>query len=112
METERLLIDPVRETDREDYFRNISHDRKVLETFICTYTATPEDLDLDRILVSADLDTIKERFRVRMRGILPPPVEQMLEKKHGMFDGGTYDFRFDGVSGSAADLCDHLKKRF
>ena len=65
-----------------------------------------------RILVSADLDTIKERFRARMRGILPPPVEQMLEKKHGVFDGGTYDFRFDGVSGSAADLCDLLKKRF
>lgn len=25
METERLLIDPIRETDKADYFRNISH---------------------------------------------------------------------------------------
>ena len=30
METERLTIDALRESDREDYFRNISHDRKVL----------------------------------------------------------------------------------
>ena len=37
-----------------------------------------------RILVSADIDTIKERFKARMHGNLPAPVEQMLEKKHGM----------------------------
>lgn len=63
-----------------------------------------------RILVSADIDTIKERFRARMHGNLPAPVEQMLEKKHGMFDGGVYDYYFDGVSGDAAALCETLKK--
>jgi cytidylate kinase len=63
-----------------------------------------------RILVSADIDTIKERFKTRMHGNLPAPVEQMLEKKHGMFDGGVYDYYFDGVNGDAADLCDTLKK--
>ena len=63
-----------------------------------------------RILVSADIDTIKERFKARMHGNLPEPVEQMLEKKHGMFDGGVYDYYFDGVNGDAADLCDTLKK--
>ena len=63
-----------------------------------------------RILVSADIDTIKERFKARMHGNLPAPVEQMLEKKHGMFDGGVYDYYFDGVNGDAADLCDTLKK--
>lgn len=35
METERLIIDQIKETDKEDYFINISHDKKVLETFIC-----------------------------------------------------------------------------
>ncbi len=70
METERLLIDPVRETDREDYFRNISHDRKVLETFICTYTATPEDLDLDRILDNKNLFAIRLRETGRLIGII------------------------------------------
>ena len=34
LETERLIIDPVREEDKEDYFHNISHDSNVLETFV------------------------------------------------------------------------------
>ena len=58
-----------------------------------------------RILISADLDTIKARFRARMHGVLPAPVERMLESKHGMFDGGVYDYRYDGVHGDAAALC-------
>ena len=62
-----------------------------------------------RILVHADLDTIKARFRNRMRGNLPATVAQMLEKKHGVFDGGDYDYRFDGVSGDPAALCALLK---
>ena len=65
-----------------------------------------------KILVSADLDTIKERFTARMRGDLPAHVSRMLEKKHGMFDGGTYDYRYDGASGNAATLCAALKERF
>lgn len=64
-----------------------------------------------RILVYADLDTIKERFCARMHGNLPAPVAQMLEKKHGAFDGGMYDYRFDGVNGDAASLCAELKNR-
>ena len=58
-----------------------------------------------RILVSADIESIKERFKARMHGNLPAPVAQMLERKHGMFDGGDYDFRYDGVNGDAAALC-------
>ena len=63
-----------------------------------------------RILVRADLDTIKERFRERMRGNLPEPVARMLEKKHGLFDGIAYDFAYNGVSGDPAALCEALKK--
>ena len=78
--------------------------------------AEPEHLALPegavRILVRADLDTIKERFRARMRGNLPAPVAQMLERKHGMFDDGHYDFRHNGVNGDAALLCAALKERF
>ena len=82
---------------------------------ICVITQTEETQFLPegaiRILVSADLDTIKERFKARMHGQLPPPVAQMLEKKHGVFDGGTYDYRFDGVSGDAIALCAALEER-
>ena len=64
-----------------------------------------------RILVSADLDTIKERFSARMHGVLPGAVERMLESKHGMFDNETFDYCFDGVSGDAAALCGQLMNR-
>ena len=64
-----------------------------------------------RILVTADLDAIKARFSARMRGALPGPVERMLESKHGMFDNGTYGFRFDGANGDAAALCKQLMNR-
>ena len=64
-----------------------------------------------RILVKADLKTIKQRFRIRMHGNLPEPVERMLERKHGMFDKGIYDFCFDSTTDNASELCDALKKR-
>ena len=61
-----------------------------------------------RILVKADIDTIKERFRARMRGNLPAPVEQMLERKHGLFDTGTYDYTFDSDRDDPVALLDAL----
>jgi adenylate kinase family enzyme len=63
-----------------------------------------------KILVCADLETIKERFKKRMHGNLPQPVAQMLEKKHGMFDSGDYDFRYDGVDGDADEICKLLSE--
>ena len=44
-----------------------------------------------RILVTADLELIKDRFAQRMRGNLPAPVAAMLEKKHGCFDAQPHD---------------------
>ena len=44
-----------------------------------------------RILVTADLETIKSRFSQRMRGKLPAPVEAMLERKHGCFDAEPHE---------------------
>ena len=64
-----------------------------------------------RVLVHAPLETIKDRFRKRMRGNLPAPVEKMLENKHGIFDTEPWDYRFDGVSGDAADFCEAIKER-
>lgn len=47
--------------------------------------------DAFRVLVTADLDVIKERFAQRMRGNLPTPVATMLERKHGCFDAEKCD---------------------
>ena len=64
-----------------------------------------------KILVSADLDTIKERFRKRMHGNMSELIEMVLEKKHGMFDRGNYDYCYDGTSDNASVFCEALKKR-
>ncbi len=48
-----------------------------------------------KIVLTAELDVIKERFRVRMRGNLPLPLEKMLEAKHGMYDELQCDLKLD-----------------
>ncbi len=91
------------ESEATELFRKKLKDAVSGENIIYVI-AQPEYLDFlpegaVRILVSADLDTIKERFKARMHGNLPDPVAQMLEKHHGIFDDGEYDYRFDGVNG-------------
>ena len=49
-----------------------------------------------RIVLSAELEVIKERFKARMRGNLPMPVEKMLEAKHGMYDSLDCNLKLDG----------------
>lgn len=44
-----------------------------------------------RVLVTAELEVIKERFARRTGGKLPLPVAAMLEKKHGSFDAERCD---------------------
>lgn len=78
--------------------------------------AEPEQLSLlpkgaVKILCTADLDTIKERFKARMHGVLPPPVVQMLERKHGLFDSGDYFLRYDGAHGDPAQVVAALQAR-
>ncbi|MBR0162954.1 MAG: isochorismatase family protein [Oscillospiraceae bacterium] len=70
METERLIIDPIRETDQEDYFLNISHDKKVLETFICRYADTLEEFDFSSYPGRRDLFAIRLKETERLIGIL------------------------------------------
>ncbi len=63
-----------------------------------------------RILVTADLDTIKERFAARMHGNLPPPVAAMLEKKHGSFDQESHQFHVHNGCPDAEEICRNLFK--
>lgn len=51
-----------------------------------------------RVLVTANLEIIKERFAQRMHGNLPAPVAAMLERKHGCFDAEPCDLHV--VSGT------------
>lgn len=70
IESERLIIDPLRETDREDYFRNISHDRKVLETFICRYAETLAEFDFSSYLANRGILAIRLKETGRLIGIM------------------------------------------
>lgn len=45
-----------------------------------------------RVLVTAPLDVIKQRFAKRTGGILPPPISKMLENNHGCFDNEPHDY--------------------
>lgn len=58
-----------------------------------------------RVLVTAELDIIKERFSKRMNGNLPAPVATMLEKKHGSFDNEKYDIRIENSDADISDSC-------
>lgn len=60
-----------------------------------------------RILFTAPLETIKERFSKRMNGHLPEPVAKSLEKKHGMFDNIAYDLNVNGEMPLQA-VCDKI----
>ena len=57
-----------------------------------------------RILFTAPLETIKERFSRRMNGHLPDPIAKSLEKKHGMFDDTPADFHVNGET-PLQDVC-------
>ena len=70
METERLIIDQIKETDKENYFINISHDKKVLETFICRYAETLEDFDFSSYPGRQDLFAIRLKETGRLIGII------------------------------------------
>ena len=70
METQRLLLDRIRTEDREDYFYNISHDRKVLETFICNYAEAPEEVDLTRYAANEKMFALRLKDTGRLIGII------------------------------------------
>ena len=61
-----------------------------------------------RVLVTAELDTIKERFARRMHGNLPAPVAAMLEKKHGCFDGEPHQLRVVSGETDLTAACEEI----
>ena len=60
-----------------------------------------------RVLVTAGLATIKERFAARMHGNLPAPVAAMLERKYGQFE--THDLRVDTDAVSAEEAANEIR---
>ena len=63
-----------------------------------------------RILVTAELEAIKERFAARMNGQLPPPVASMLEKKHGCFDMEEHHIQVHNGLPDVNSICQKLRE--
>ena len=70
MKTERLILDAITEADKQDYFDNISHDKRVLETFICRYVERIEDFDFAGYLGRQDLFAIRLKETGKLIGIV------------------------------------------
>ena len=64
--------------------------------------------DALRILVTADLELIQERFAKRMNGNLAEPVKMMLQRKHGLFNDEKYSFHYHSGKDSFDFACDEI----
>ena len=62
-----------------------------------------------RVLVTASLATIKERFAARMHGNLSAPVASMLERKYGQFEAVPHDLRVDTDTVSAEEAANAIR---
>lgn len=63
-----------------------------------------------KIVVTADLETIEERFAARMKGNLPVPVKQMLERRHGCFDEEVCDIHVEGSENRFEDVYEEIMR--
>lgn len=100
------------ENDAKSEFQKLLEDAMTGEHIIYVI-AEKEHLSLVpekalRVLATAGLDTIKERFAARMNGHLPPPVAQMLERKHGCFDSQPHDISCHSGQDNPAVICEKI----
>lgn len=97
-------------------FKKLLKEAAAGEGNILYVIAQPEHLALLpegclRVLVTASLPTILERFARRMGGRLPEPVEAMLRRTYGRFESEAYDLRLDMEKLSTAEACRRIQER-
>lgn len=63
-----------------------------------------------RVLVTAPLSLIRERFARRTGGKLPPAVAAMLEKRHGCFDAVPHDFHVESGEADIDAILSHTAR--
>lgn len=108
-----------------DYLRFAKGEREAREAFRAMLAAAKEPVvyvisekellgllpkNCVRVLVTADLSLIRERFAKRMDGKLPPPVAAMLEKKHGAFDGEPHDLHVRGGEDDSSEALAQIRR--
>lgn len=90
METDRLIIDYLKESDKEDYFNNVTNDKKVLETFICTHVDKIEDFDFSKYLGREDLFAIRLKESGKLIGLMVTCEEKETSCEIGYCIGSRY----------------------
>lgn len=102
------------EAEAKKAFRGLL-ESQVSETEVVIFVVSElEDLSLVpenalKILFTADINVIKERFKERMRGNLVPPVEKMLERKAGLFNEVQHDLVIESDQISKEEMNEKLK---
>ena len=84
-ETDRLIIDDIKPEDKENYFINISHDKKVLQTFVCEYREDINTFDFDGYVGRKDIFAIREKLSNNLIGIF---VECEVDREAGSLEIG------------------------
>lgn len=101
------------EMDAKRAFTALLSEYLISDQTLIYVASEPDQLDLlpqgsFRVLVTAELDAIKQRFAARMGGMLPAPVEAMLERKHGMFDACPCELQIRTNHSTAANAAEAI----
>lgn len=64
-----------------------------------------------KVLIKGDLNLIKERFSRRLGRELPSPIAQMLERKHGCFDGEKVDITVKADQNGFDGECERILEK-
>ena len=90
MQTERLIIDKMKDSDKSDYFENITHDKKVLETFMCNYTENIDELNFLPYIENEKIFAIRLKNTKKLIGIICYFSENEFSCEIGYAIGQTY----------------------
>ena len=101
------------EADAKAAFSAMLSERLKGQPHVVYVASEPDQLDLlprgsFRVLVTAELPAIKQRFAARMGGRLPAPVEAMLERRHGSFDALPHELHIHSADMTAAKAAERI----
>ena len=85
IETERLIIDTLKISDKRNYFKNISNDKKVLKTFMCSYEDDLDSFDFSKYVNRKDIFAIRRKDTLDLIGIF---VEFVMDSEKNSLEIG------------------------
>lgn len=84
---------------KESQEQNVTESMIIYEIAEKSSLANLDGLQCIKVKMTADLEVIKERFKERVGGQLPPPLAKMLEVKVAQWEDVDADYAFDTTDG-------------